>query len=71
MLWLSCFATLARICLDLQNPANRNRARDHLIAAGFQGQMLYKLSYSWLGASEWHVQFDNLWQRPITKLVQM
>ena len=29
-----------------QNPATRNRTRDHLIAAAFYSQMLYQLSYS-------------------------
>ena len=42
-----------------QNPATRNRTRDHLIAATLYSQMLYQLSYSrsdgmltgqWLGA---------------------
>ena len=28
------------------NPATRNRTRDHLIAADFYSQMLYQLSYS-------------------------
>ena len=29
-----------------ENPAARNRTRDHLIAAGSYSQMLYQLSYS-------------------------
>jgi hypothetical protein len=29
-----------------ENPATRNRTRDHLIAATFYSQMLYQLSYS-------------------------
>ena len=30
----------------VQNPATRNRTRDHLIAATLYSQMLYQLSYS-------------------------
>ena len=30
----------------IENPAARNRTRDHLIAADFYSQMLYQLSYS-------------------------
>ena len=29
-----------------ENPATRNRTRDHLIAAALYSQMLYQLSYS-------------------------
>jgi hypothetical protein len=32
-----------------QNPANRNRTSDHLMAAAIYSQMLYQLSYSRLG----------------------
>ena len=32
--------------MHIDNPATRNRTRDHLIAAGFYSQMLYQLSYS-------------------------
>ena len=31
---------------DHMNPATRNRAKDHLIAAEIYSQMLYQLSYS-------------------------
>ena len=68
---MSCFTTLARLCLRLQNPATRNRARDHLIAAGFYSQMLYQLSYSRLGASDWQMQFEGIWQRFVTEMMQM
>ena len=40
------------------NPATRNRTRDHLIAAGVYSQMLYQLSYSRLRCCE-HALF---WQ---------
>ena len=40
----SCWGTAARKAGE--NPATRNRTRDHLIAAAFYSQMLYQLSYS-------------------------
>jgi hypothetical protein len=35
-----------QLCVACENPATRNRTRDHLIAATFYSQMLYQLSYS-------------------------
>ena len=35
-----------------ENPATRNRTRDHLIAAAFYSQMLYQLSYSRLNRKD-------------------
>ena len=71
MLWLSCFTTLVQVCLGLRNLATQNRARDHLIAAGFYSQILYPLSYSRLGASDRNVQFEGIWQRSVTEMMQM
>ena len=68
VLRLSCFSKLVSVCVGLQNPATRNRARDHLIAAGFYSQMLYQLSYSRLGASYWHMQCDDICERSVTEL---
>ena len=39
-------ASAHRHGMQSDNPATRNRTRDHLIAAGFYSQMLYQLSYS-------------------------
>ena len=47
--WLATEETNVRSCKHQQvkdNPATRNRTRDHLIAAGVYSQMLYQLSYS-------------------------
>ena len=43
---LMALPTVARHRALMQNPATRNRTRDHLIAAAIYSQMLYQLSYS-------------------------
>jgi NADH:ubiquinone oxidoreductase subunit len=40
------------IVIWAENPATRNRTRDHLIAAAFYSQMLYQLSYSRLNRKD-------------------
>ena len=42
----SCDDVLEALRAKVNNPATRNRTRDHLIAAAVYSQMLYQLSHS-------------------------
>ena len=45
-----------------ENPANRNRTSDHLMAAAIYSQMLYQLSYSRLGVIAQGQAIERLFQ---------